>query len=177
MTVEQALLIAEADGLDLVEVSPKAFPPVCRIMDYGKFKYELAKKDRSARKHRSSVQVKEVKFRPKTDAHDMDFKLRHVRRFLEEGNKARLVVTFRGRELAHPELGRALLQRVASKVADIATVEQNAMMEGKRMMLVLGPKVGVVRPSPAAGAGSPPSTARAPAASAAPPPSGGPARR
>ena len=171
MTVEQALLIAEADGLDLVEVSPKAFPPVCRIMDYGKFKYELAKKDRSAKKHRSSVQVKEVKFRPKTDAHDMDFKLRHVRRFLEEGNKARLVVTFRGRELAHPELGRALLQRVASLVSDIATIEQNAMMEGKRMMLVLGPKVGIVRPPPG---GSPSASTSRPPGASAPAPGGSP---
>jgi translation initiation factor IF-3 len=168
MTVEQALLVAEADGFDLVEVSPKAFPPVCRIMDYGKFKYELAKKDRSARKHRSTVQVKEVKFRPKTDAHDMDFKMRHLRRFLAEGNKTRLVVTFRGREMAHPAIGHALLQRVAGELSDMAVIEQPAMADGKKLMLVLAPRGGVVRsagPGPAPGA-----PAAAPAAAAPPGP-------
>jgi translation initiation factor IF-3 len=168
MTVEQALLIADADGLDLVEVSPKAFPPVCRIMDYGKFKYELAKKDRSARRHRSTVQIKEVKFRPKTDAHDMDFKLRHIRRFLGEGNKARLVVTFRGREMAHPDLGHALLQRLAQEVHDLAAIEQAPMMEGKRLMLVLAPRVGVVRPAVAPAATTSGASMPAAAVSAAP---------
>ena len=166
MTVEQALLVADADGFDLVEVSPKAFPPVCRIMDYGKFKYELAKKDRSARRHRSTVEVKEVKFRPKTDTHDMEFKMRHIRRFLGEGNKARLVVTFRGREMAHPDLGRALLQRVAAEVSDLAMIEQTPTMDGKKMLLVLAPRVGVVRPASAsvttsAAAGAPPAPASA----------------
>jgi translation initiation factor IF-3 len=165
MTVEQALLVAEADGFDLVEVSPKAFPPVCRIMDYGKFKYELAKKDRSARKHRSTVQVKEVKFRPKTDAHDMDFKMRHLRRFLAEGNKTRLVVTFRGREMAHPAIGHALLQRVANELSDMAVIEQPAMADGKKLMLVLAPRGGVVR---SAGPGPAPAAAPAAAAPASP---------
>jgi len=180
MTVEQALLIADADGFDLVEVSPKAFPPVCRIMDYGKFKYEMAKKDKSARKHRSTVQVKEVKFRPKTDAHDMDFKLRHLRRFLAEGNKTRLVVTFRGRENAHPAIGHALLKRIANELADLALVEQPATPDGKRLMLVLAPRGGVVRPAsasaPAAASPMPTQGEGAPAKSAAPASQAAPAR-
>src|SRR5262249_42677267 len=124
----------------LVEVSPKAMPPVCRIMDYGKFKYENAKKAKQARKHQTVVTLKEVKFRPKTDEHDLDFKVRAIRRFLEEGNKAKLVIVFRGREIVHPETGQAVLTKVVQRLADIAMVEQIAMMEGRRMNMVIGPK-------------------------------------
>src|SRR5262249_37667608 len=124
----------------LVEVSPKAMPPVCRIMDYGKFKYENAKKAKQARKHQTVVTLKEVKFRPKTDEHDLEFKVRAIRRFLEEGNKAKLVIVFRGREIVHPETGQAVLQKVVQRLADIAMVEQIAMMEGRRMNMVIGPR-------------------------------------
>jgi translation initiation factor IF-3 len=172
MPTHEALRSAEEAGLDLVEVSPKAQPPVCRIMDYGKFKYETAKKQKQAKKHQTTVILKEVKFRPKTDAHDLEFKVRAIRRFLEEGNKARLVIVFRGREIVHPETGQAVLQKVVQRLADVASVEQIAMMEGRRMSMVIGPKphrgapvvgrppVGVATPAPrpivqAAPAGAP----------------------
>ena len=127
-------------------------PPVCKIMDYGKFKYEEARKKKEARKHQSTVTYKEIKFRPKTDDHDFDFKVKHIRRFLGEGNKARLVVIFRGREIVHPSTGQDVLKRVLEATNDIAMVEQAPMMEGRRMLMIIGPKGGGVRP---AGAPSP----------------------
>lgn len=147
LRTDEALRLAEQGGLDLVEVSPKAIPPVCKIMDYGKFKYEDAKKKKEAKKHQSTVTLKEIKFRPKTDDHDFDFKVKHIRRFLSEGNKAKLVVIFRGREIVHPETGQAVLKRVVEVTADIANVEQNPMMEGRRMLMVIAPKSGVIRPA------------------------------
>jgi translation initiation factor IF-3 len=147
LATHEALRIAEEGGLDLVEVSPKAMPPVCKIMDYGKFKYEDAKKKKDARKHQSFQTVKEIKFRPKTDDHDFDFKVKHIRRFLGEGNKAKLVVIFRGREIVHPETGQAVLRRVVEVTSDVAVVEQAPMMEGRRMLMVIAPRVGVVRPA------------------------------
>ena len=110
MPTHEALRLAEEKGLDLVEISPRAFPPVCRIMDYGKYKYEEAKKKQQARKRASTVETKEIKFRPKTEEHDMDFKVKHVRRFLEGGNKVRLAVVFRGREITHPQTGMNVLE-------------------------------------------------------------------
>lgn len=145
LRTDEALRMAEEQGLDLVEVSPKAMPPVCKIMDYGKFKYETAKKTKEARKHQSTVTLKEVKFRPKTDDHDFDFKVKHIRRFLMEGNKAKLVVIFRGREIVHPETGQAVLKRVVEATSDIAQVEQHAMMEGRRMLMIIAPRAGVIR--------------------------------
>jgi translation initiation factor IF-3 len=145
MPTHEALRLAEEKGLDLVEISPRAFPPVCRIMDYGKYKYEEAKKKQQARKRASTVETKEIKFRPKTEEHDMDFKVKHVRRFLEEGNKVRLAVVFRGREITHPQTGLNVLHRVIERCADIATVEANQNMEGRRMIMVIAPKPGVVR--------------------------------
>jgi translation initiation factor IF-3 len=141
----EALRIATEKGLDLVEISPRSFPPVCRIMDYGKYKYEQAKKKQQARKHASTVEIKEIKFRPKTEQHDMDFKVKHVRTFLEEGNKVRLAVVFRGREITHPQTGMAVLNRVIEATADISSVEVTANLEGKRMIMILAPKPGVVR--------------------------------
>ncbi|MCA9679078.1 MAG: translation initiation factor IF-3 [Myxococcales bacterium] len=141
----EALRLAEEKGLDLVEISPRAFPPVCRIMDYGKYKYEQAKKKQQARKHASTVEIKEIKFRPKTEGHDMDFKVKHVRRFLEEGNKVRLVIVFRGREITHPQTGLNVLNRVVDATADICGVEVSPNMEGRRMVLILAPKSGVIR--------------------------------
>lgn len=145
MPTHEALRLAEEKGLDLVEISPRAFPPVCRIMDYGKYKYEEAKKKQQARKRASTVETKEIKFRPKTEEHDMAFKVKHVRRFLEGGNKVRLAVVFRGREITHPKTGMNVLNRVVELCADIATVELTPNMEGRRMIMVITPKPGVVR--------------------------------
>src|SRR5213075_1497744 len=143
MPTHEALRLAEEKGLDLVEISPRAFPPVCRIMDYGK--YKDAKKKQQARKRASTVETKEIKFRPKTEEHDMDFKVKHVRRFLEGGNKVRLAVVFRGREITHPKTGMNVLNRVVELCNDIATVEATPNMEGRRMIMVIAPKPGVVR--------------------------------
>src|SRR3954468_1104413 len=145
MPTHEALRLAEEKGLDLVEISPRAFPPVCRIMDYGKYKYEEAKKKQQQRKKASTVETKEIKFRPKTEEHDMDFKVKHVRRFLEGGNKVRLAVVFRGREITHPQTGMKVLNRVVELCNDIATVEATPNMEGRRMIMVIAPKPGVVR--------------------------------
>ena len=145
MPTHEALRLAEERGVDLVEISPRAFPPVCRVMDYGKYKYEQAKKKQQARKHASTVEIKEIKFRPKTEEHDMDFKVKHVRRFLEEGNKVRLVIVFRGREITHPQTGLNVLNRVVDATADLAGVEVNPNMEGRRMVMILAPKANVVR--------------------------------
>ena len=145
MPTHEALRLAEEKGLDLVEISPRAFPPVCRIMDYGKYKYEEAKKKQQQRKKASTVETKEIKFRPKTEEHDMDFKVKHVRRFLEEGNKVRLAVVFRGREITHPQTGMAVLNRVVERCNDIATVEATPNMEGRRMIMVIAPRPNVVR--------------------------------
>lgn len=161
LATDEALRLAEEGGHDLVEVSPKAVPPVCKIMDYGKFKYENSKKTKEARKHQSTVTLKEIKFRPKTDDHDFDFKVKHIRRFLLEGNKAKLVVSFRGREIVHPETGQAVLKRVVEVTSDIAQVEQVPMMEGRRMLMIIAPRSGVVRAAtaPAAASAARPATA------------------
>src|ERR1041384_121146 len=145
MPTHEALRLAEEKGPDLVGIGPRAFPPVCRIMDYGKYKYEEAKKKQQQRKKASTVETKEIKFRPKTEEHDMDFKVKHVRRFLEGGNKVRLAVVFRGREITHPQTGMKVLNRVVELCADIATVEATPNMEGRRMIMVIAPKPGVVR--------------------------------
>jgi translation initiation factor IF-3 len=159
----EALRMAEEQGLDLVEVSPRAVPPVCRIMDFGRFKYQESKKEQASRKHQSVVVIKEIKFRPKTDTHDLNFKLNHIRRFLGEGNKVRLMIVFRGREIVHPETGHAMLDLVSKEVAEISVIEQKPSMEGRRMVMVLGPRAGVVRPvaAPQANPQAPSSTAPA----------------
>ncbi|MCY0985580.1 translation initiation factor IF-3 [Nannocystis sp. ILAH1] len=154
MLTQDAMARAEEANLQLVEVNPKASPPVCKIMDYGKFKYETAKRDREAKKNQKTTELKEVKFRPKTHDHDFDFKTRHIRRFLDEGDKVKLVVQFRGREITHPETGRAILEKVIRELVDVATVLQLAQMEGNRMNMVLAPKPqrpGVVKPKPPEG--------------------------
>ena len=145
LPTHEALRLAEERGLDLVEISPRAFPPVCRIMDYGTYKYEEAKKKQQARKRASTVETKEIKFRPKTEGHDMAFKVKHVRRFVEGGNKVRLAVVFRGREITHPQTGMNVLNRVVELCNDIATVEATPNMEGRRMIMVIAPRPGVVR--------------------------------
>jgi len=140
MPIEEALAAAEERGLDLVEVAPNARPPVCRIMDYGKYKYEEARKARLARKKQHQVQVKEVKFRPGIEAHDFEFKVRHARRFLQEGDKVKATMMFRGRQVAHPELGREVLDRVAQAVEDVGKVEIEPTMEGRNMTMILAPR-------------------------------------
>lgn len=145
MPTHQALRLAEDKGYDLVEISPQAAPPVCRIMDYGKFKFEEAKKKQQQKKSATAFEIKEIKFRPKTDDHDMDFKVKHVRRFLEEGNKVRLAVVFRGREIVHPQTGKAVLDRVVARCDDIASVEMRPNLEGKRMSMLIAPKPAVVQ--------------------------------
>lgn len=143
MPTHIACRIAEEKGLDLVEVNPKGAPPVCKIIDHGRFKYEEAKKKRASKKKQTIVQVKEVKLRPKTDKHDVAVKARNTLRFLSEGNKAKLVVQFRGREIVHPETGKAVLMKVLQEIGDYAVVEQMPMMEGRRMIMIIAPKPGV----------------------------------
>ncbi|MCZ4259911.1 translation initiation factor IF-3 [Limimaricola sp. G21655-S1] len=136
---ERGLALAEEAGLDLVEISPNATPPVCKIMDFGKFKYETQKKEAEARKNQKTFEIKEVKFRPNTDTNDYDVKMRNVLRFLEGGDKVKVTLRFRGREMAHQELGRELLERVASDVAEIGKVENMPKMEGRQMVMMIGP--------------------------------------
>jgi len=141
----EALQRAQEANLDLVEVSPTSRPPVCRILDFGKFKYELAKKDKVAKKKQHSFQMKEMRYRPKIDSHDFDFKTKHVRGFLESGSKVKAFVMFRGREMAYTEYGRKLLERVAAELEDIATVEMPARLDGRNMTMVLAPKPEVMK--------------------------------
>ena len=135
-----AVRAAEEIGLDLVEISPNANPPVCKIMDFGKFKYEQQKKAAEARKKQKVIEVKEVKFRPNIDDHDYDVKMKNVTRFLEEGDKVKVTLRFRGREMAHAELGRSLLQRVASDVETLGKVEAMPKLEGRQMVMVVAPR-------------------------------------
>jgi len=140
MDVDVALSTAEQQGLDLVEVAPMARPPVARIMDYGKYKFEQAKQARIAKKKQHVIHLKEVKYRPGIDQHDFDTKTRHARRFLEEKNKVKVTMMFRGRQVAHPELGKEVLDRVSQELADVAKVESEGRLEGKSMTMILTPK-------------------------------------
>lgn len=145
LPTEEALRRAEDMGLDLVEVQPNARPPVCKIMDYGKFKYQQKRKASEAKKNQHLVEVKEVKFRPKTDKHDFDVKVNRLRRFIGEGNKSKVTIMFRGREIVHPEIGQDILRRVADAIADIAMVEQQPRMEGRQMFMVVAPQKGAAQ--------------------------------
>ena len=140
MDLEAAFSQADQHGLDLVEVAATARPPVVRIMDYGKFKFEQAKQARLAKKRQHVIELKEVKYRPGIDDHDFDTKTRHARRFLEEKNKVKVTMMFRGRQIAHPELGQAVLDRVAAQLSDIAKIESAGRLEGKAMTMILAPK-------------------------------------
>lgn len=140
METSAALAKAEEMGLDLVEISPNVRPPVCRIIDHGKLKYETAKKKREAKKKQSKVELKEIKLRPKTDEHDIAFKVKNARRFLEEGNKVQFQVRFRGRENAHPETGEAVLNRVMKELVDVAKLERMPRYENRTMIMIVGPK-------------------------------------
>ncbi len=138
--VEDALRSAREQGLDLVEVAPQARPPVVKIMDYGKYRFEQAKAARAARKKQHNIQVKEVKFRPGISDHDFEFKTRHARNFLKEGNKVKLTMMFRGRQVTHPEFGEEVLNRVFESLQDVAKVETESKMEGRNMTMVLAPR-------------------------------------
>lgn len=140
MQTSEAFRQAQDIGYDLVEVAPTAHPPVCRIMDYGKYKYELSKKEHQARRHQKSTQVKEIKLRPRTDSHDLEIKIRHIKEFLASGNKTKVTVTFRGREMANQELGRNVMQRVIEEVGDSGSVEYAPRMEGRHLVMVVAPK-------------------------------------
>jgi len=140
MDLRSAMEIAGEAGLDLVEVSPNADPPVCRVMDFGKYLFEQKKKSQSAKGKQKQIQVKEVKFRPGTDEGDYQVKLRNLKRFLEHGDKAKVTMRFRGREMAHQDLGRKLLNRVRDDLEELGSVEQFPQMEGRQMIMVIGPK-------------------------------------
>ena len=131
---------AQEQGYDLVEVAPTSVPPVCRIMDYGKYKYETSKKEHQSRRHQKSTQVKEIKLRPRTDKHDLEIKIRQMKTFLEEGNKTKVTLTFRGREMANQEMGRALMSAVIAQVAETGTIEYATRMEGRSLIMIVAPK-------------------------------------
>jgi translation initiation factor IF-3 len=137
----KALQMARDAGLDLVEVSPNAKPPVCRIMDFGKYRYEQQKREKEAKKKQKVINIKEVKLRPNIEQHDFDVKLKNALRFVEEGNKVKVTIMFRGRELSHPELGKEVLGRVAEALGDRVSIERNAKLEGKNMTMIVAPKV------------------------------------
>ena len=139
VTPERGVELAEDVGLDLVEISPNAAPPVCKIMDFGKYKYEQQKRESEARKKQKIIEVKEVKFRPNTDTHDYDVKMRNVVKFLTNGDKVKVTLRFRGREMAHQNLGRILLERVAEDTKEIGKVENMPKMEGRQMIMMIGP--------------------------------------
>lgn len=140
VTTRDAMERAFAAGLDLVEISPNAEPPVCKILDYGKFKYESQKKRNEAKKKQKVIEVKEIKLRPNIDEHDYSVKMRSMRRFLEEGDKVKVTLRFRGREMAHQDLGMAVLERVRTELSDLAKIEQIPKMEGRQMVMVMAPK-------------------------------------
>jgi translation initiation factor IF-3 len=137
--------MAYAQQLDLVEVAPEARPPVCRIMDYGKYRYEQSKKAREAKKKQTVIEIKEVKLRPKTEEHDFQFKLRHTERFLQEGNKVKVTIMFRGREMIRMDRGRVQLDKIVEALKDVAVVEQAAKVEGRNLSLVLAVKPGAMK--------------------------------
>ena len=140
MPVKEALAMAAEANLDLVEVAPQAAPPVCRIMDYGKYKYQQSKKQQEARRRQTIIQVKEVKVRPKIEEHDMAFKLRNAKRFLSEGDKVKISVIFRGREIAHTDRGFRMLALMSEALAEVATVEQHPKLEGRNLSMIVTPK-------------------------------------
>jgi translation initiation factor IF-3 len=145
MAPPQALTLARSKGLDLVEISPTAVPPVCRIMDFGKYQYEQQKRARAAKKHQKIIEVKEIKFRPKVDEHDYQFKKKHIERFLADGDKVKATIFFRGRENAHPEIGRRILERLVTELADLAVTESDPQKEGNQLHTILAPRPGSKR--------------------------------
>ena len=145
MPPPQALALARTKGLDLVEISPTAVPPVCRIMDFGKYQYEQQKRARAAKKHQKVIDVKEIKFRPKVDEHDYQFKKKHIERFLEDGDKVKATIFFRGRENAHPEIGRRILERLLGDLELLAVAETPPQKEGNQLHTILAPRPGAAK--------------------------------
>ena len=141
MAPQQALVIAKQKDLDLVEISPTASPPVCRILDFGKYQYQEQKRAREAKKHQKTTELKEIKFRPKVDEHDYQFKKKHIERFLGDGDKVKATIFFRGREMAHPDIGRRILQRLVDELGELATQETVPRMEGNTMHTILSRRV------------------------------------
>lgn len=139
MATKDALESAERSGLDLVEVSPTAVPPVCRIMDYGKYKYQLSKKSKDAKKKQTVIHLKEIKLRGKTEEHDYQFKVRNIKRFLAEGDKVKVTIVFKGREITHTDLGMGMLNRVAAELKEVAVIETQPKLEGRTMLMVVSP--------------------------------------
>ena len=146
MATQDALAMAEEQHLDLVEVAPKAKPPVCRIMDFGKYRYEQQKREKEAKKKQKVITIKEVKLRPNIEQHDFDVKLKNALRFVEEGNKVKVTIMFRGREMSHQELGRDVLHRVAEQLKDLVSIERDVRLEGKNMIMILAPKASKAKP-------------------------------
>ena len=142
MDVEDALQQADDLGLDLVEVAPNADPPVCRIMDYGQYKYQQSKRQHEAKKHQKIIHLKEIKLRPKTEEHDFQFKLKHAIHFVEAGDRVKVTVMFRGREMSHQELGHRLMEKFVANIGDMITIETPVKMEGRRLSTILAPKKG-----------------------------------
>ena len=140
LSIPDALAHAESKGLDLVEVAPNASPPVCKIMDYGKYKYEQNKRERTAKKRQKIIKIKEIKIRPKIAEHDYQFTKRHIQKFIEEGDKTKVTVAFWGREISHIEIGQEKLQRLADELAEVCAVEQPPKLEGRNMVMILAPK-------------------------------------
>ena len=167
MPPPQAVAIARQKGLDLVEISPTAVPPVCRIMDYGKYQYQEQKRAREAKKHQRIIEVKEIKFRPKVDEHDYQFKKKHIERFLAEGDKVKATIFFRGREMAHPEIGRRILERLITDLGEVVSVESSPRQEGNQMHAILAQRVGTKIKSAGDGARRSPAPAAATAGPAA----------
>jgi translation initiation factor IF-3 len=153
MAPQQALTIARQKGLDLVEIAATAVPPVCRIMDFGRYQYQEQKRARQAKKHQKIIEVKEIKFRPKVDEHDYQFKKKHIERFLAEGDKVKATVFFRGREMAHPEIGRRILERLIGELSEVAMAESMPRQEGNQMHTILTQKRGPRAAAPRAAEG------------------------
>jgi len=140
ITLAEALEIAAKAGLDLVEVAPNSTPPVCRIMDYGKFRYQQSKKQQVAKKSQSIIQIKEIRIRPKTEEHDQQVKIRQIRKFLGQNDKVKVAMVFRGREIAYTDIGRKIMEDILNEIADVCTVDQHPRMEGRNMVMILSPK-------------------------------------
>lgn len=140
ITIQEARKTAENRGFDLIEISPNANPPVCKLLDYGKYRYEQMKKEKLQRKHQQQTQVKEIRLHPNTDDHDFEYKARHARKFLEDGNKVKATVIFKGREITYQDQGKDILQRLLEKVEDVTKVEQEPKMEGRSMIMMLAPE-------------------------------------
>ena len=140
MTLAEALAIAARTGLDLVEVSPNASPPVCKIMDYGKFRYQQNKKLQDAKKSQTIIQVKEIRVRPKTEEHDLEVKLKHIKKFLSQGDKVKITMMFRGRELAYTEIGRKIMEVLKANLEEISVIDQQPRLEGRNMIMIVAPK-------------------------------------